>query len=253
MSLYDDLGVDRNASAEDIKKAFKRKASQHHPDREGGDHGKMMAVTVAYRILSNEEKRQRYDQTGNTGNEPTIDELALRKIQEALNEIFEDATSVTFETEDPIRAVISAAKKGRREVIRRMKKLMKQRKLVQTAIHRLVKNAEKVTPIFQEFIDAVPRRLAMAEREVKIIERAMEILHDVQYETREMTDWDKEQIIKEKTENLEEMRRILSADYDPDDDKDYTWSWKDWDRKWGGADRDDDEDRASKKRSRRRK
>lgn len=225
---YEILGVSKDASREEIRKAFKKKAQEHHPDREGGSHEKMMALTVANRILTNAEQRERYDRTGSTSNEPSIDELAYRKITEAFNEIFEENTDVGFQTQDPVKAVISAAIKGRREVIRRMKHLMKQRKYVQTAIHRLVKNAERVTPIFQGFIDAVPARLKMAEKEVTVIERAIEMLRDVEYETRDVTQHDVEWNERERMERLKEMQRITAADYDPDDDKEFSWSWTDW-------------------------
>ncbi|TSC84730.1 MAG: chaperone protein DnaJ [Parcubacteria group bacterium Gr01-1014_13] len=61
---YKILGVDKNASADDIKKAFKKSAMQHHPDRPGGDEAKFKEVNEAYQVLSDAEKRKRYDQFG---------------------------------------------------------------------------------------------------------------------------------------------------------------------------------------------
>ena len=61
---YKILGVEKNASADDIKKAFKKAAMQHHPDRPGGDEAKFKEVNEAYQVLSDTEKRQRYDQFG---------------------------------------------------------------------------------------------------------------------------------------------------------------------------------------------
>ena len=58
---YQILGVDRNASTEDIKKAYRRLASKHHPDRAGGDKGKFQEIEQAYRILSDPQQRQAYD------------------------------------------------------------------------------------------------------------------------------------------------------------------------------------------------
>lgn len=57
---YEALGVDKNATPEEIKKAHRRKARKNHPDK-GGDPEKFMLVQRAYEILSNEEKRRRYD------------------------------------------------------------------------------------------------------------------------------------------------------------------------------------------------
>lgn len=61
---YKILGVDKNASAEEIKKAFKKSAMQHHPDRPGGSEAKFKEINEAYQVLSDPEKRQRYDQFG---------------------------------------------------------------------------------------------------------------------------------------------------------------------------------------------
>jgi len=57
---YQTLGVDKNASADDIKRAYRKLASQHHPDK-GGDTRKFQEVEEAYRILSNPESRAQYD------------------------------------------------------------------------------------------------------------------------------------------------------------------------------------------------
>ncbi len=62
-NYYDILGVKKDASADDIKKAFRRLARKHHPDA-GGDEEKFKEINEAYEILSNEEKRAQYDQYG---------------------------------------------------------------------------------------------------------------------------------------------------------------------------------------------
>ena len=64
MDHYSTLGVDRSASPEDIKTAFKKLAMKHHPDR-GGDAGKFQELNEAYSVLSDPEKRMMYDHGGN--------------------------------------------------------------------------------------------------------------------------------------------------------------------------------------------
>ncbi len=63
---YEVLGVGKSASADELKKAFRSAAIQHHPDK-GGDEAKFKEVNEAYEVLSNTEKRQRYDQFGHAG------------------------------------------------------------------------------------------------------------------------------------------------------------------------------------------
>ena len=65
-NYYDILGIKKNASVDEIKKAFRRQAVKHHPDQ-GGDEAKFKEVNEAYEVLSNPEKRQRYDQFGAAG------------------------------------------------------------------------------------------------------------------------------------------------------------------------------------------
>jgi molecular chaperone DnaJ len=64
---YDVLGIGKDASADEIKKAFRRLAIQYHPDKEGGDETKFKEANEAYEILKDPSKRQRYDQFGHAG------------------------------------------------------------------------------------------------------------------------------------------------------------------------------------------
>lgn len=61
---YKILGVAKGASADDIKKAYRKLAHQYHPDKRGGDEGKFKEVNEAYQVLGNQEKRAQYDQFG---------------------------------------------------------------------------------------------------------------------------------------------------------------------------------------------
>lgn len=62
-NYYDILGVDRKASQDDVKKAFRKLAQKHHPDK-GGDEAKFKEITEAYSILGDEKRRREYDNYG---------------------------------------------------------------------------------------------------------------------------------------------------------------------------------------------
>lgn len=64
---YEVLGVSKDASADELKKAFRRAAVKYHPDKEGGDESKFKEVNEAYDVLKDASKRQRYDQFGHAG------------------------------------------------------------------------------------------------------------------------------------------------------------------------------------------
>lgn len=67
---YEVLGVSREASSDDIKKAYRRLAMQYHPDRNQGDkaaEARFKEVSEAYEVLSDEDKRRQYDQYGHEG------------------------------------------------------------------------------------------------------------------------------------------------------------------------------------------
>ncbi len=64
---YNILGVEKSASKEDIKKAFRKLAHQYHPDKTKGDDSKFKEVNEAYQTLSDDNKRAQYDQFGSAG------------------------------------------------------------------------------------------------------------------------------------------------------------------------------------------
>jgi len=64
--LYETLGVNKDAEPKEIKKAYRKLASKHHPDK-GGDAEKFKEISAAYEILSDKENREKYDQYGLEG------------------------------------------------------------------------------------------------------------------------------------------------------------------------------------------
>jgi molecular chaperone DnaJ len=99
---YETLGVDRNVSDDDLKKAYRKLARQHHPDLHTGDHQKKTAeekfkeINEAYETLSDQEKRKRYDMFGHAGAQqggPGFDGFDFGRgggFGDVFNDIFED-------------------------------------------------------------------------------------------------------------------------------------------------------------------
>lgn len=101
--LYKVLGAARDATKEQLKKAFRKKAKAAHPDKDGGDHGEMVALNKAMEILGDDVKRKRYDETGEaeTSKEPTIEDKARMSLAKAFDDLMGD--EVSWEPhEDPL-------------------------------------------------------------------------------------------------------------------------------------------------------
>lgn len=70
--FYDILGISNNSSKDEIKKAYKKMAIQHHPDK-GGDPEKFKEIARAYEVLNDDDKKRKYDQLGDEGFEQMSD------------------------------------------------------------------------------------------------------------------------------------------------------------------------------------
>lgn len=73
---YETLGVPRDATPQQIKSAWRKLSSEHHPDRQGGDAERMAAVNRAFEVLGQPDKRKLYDETGDDGTQSQLDRAA---------------------------------------------------------------------------------------------------------------------------------------------------------------------------------
>ena len=89
---YETLGVAKNASDEEIKKAYRKLAMKHHPDRNSdkGSEDKFKEAKLAYEVLSDSEKRSAYDQFGHAGVNPQGGGFSGGGFSDAFGDIFGD-------------------------------------------------------------------------------------------------------------------------------------------------------------------
>ena len=109
-SPYEVLGVAPDASAEAIKKAYRRRSSEAHPDRQDGDARQMQEVNDAYALLSDPARRRLYDETGETGNAAELSDVAKGLLATELQRIVDgEAWS------NPIAALCAGIERTRQE------------------------------------------------------------------------------------------------------------------------------------------
>jgi DnaJ-class molecular chaperone len=125
---YQTLGVDKGADPATIKKAFRRKAREHHPDKHGGDPAaeeKFKEVAQAYRILSNPLLKDHYDEFGEAGAERSAEGEAVKALVLLLMQAVDNCdvkhTDICSET----RRVIEFKQGEMRSAIKRVKQQIK--------------------------------------------------------------------------------------------------------------------------------
>lgn len=163
MKHYDTLGIEPDASADEVKRAFRSKASAAHPDK-GGDGEEMAAINAAYAVLADPARRQRYDETGDDAAEKTVEAEA----RDALLSIF----SVVLDGDDTdILAVV------RRLVAQHRAGLLEHQRNAQAKRARLVRRTGKVRikkgdNLAQMLID---QKLAQLDGGLKMMERGIAV------------------------------------------------------------------------------
>lgn len=96
MGLYDTLGVEADADGPAIKKAYRKKAKQAHPDVKGGSEEAFHEVTRAYLVLSDPKKRSRYDKTGSIDDDAQQENSApLQMISKVFQVVMEQYLSAS--------------------------------------------------------------------------------------------------------------------------------------------------------------
>jgi curved DNA-binding protein CbpA len=180
VSHYDTLGVSREASADEIKQAFRRRSSQCHPDK-GGSADEMAQINRAYETLSDEARRAEYDATG-ASTEPGSVQAEAR---DALITLFR----ASIENSDgdhvaDVRSMLSMHRNGlemaRLEATNKRARLMRRRRKV-----RVLAGENLVHALIDEQVAALDRQLAGMPRGFEVNRLALEMLGN--YEMTEET------------------------------------------------------------------
>lgn len=129
---YEILGVPKNATESEIKRAFRKKASKAHPDKEGGSSEKMAALNKAWMCLGDPQKRIRYDQTGDEGDGPSPEQKGQGILVSFFNAELENGSgkNITDKVRKALKKHISDGEKFYSKFDAEMKKLVKSQKKI---------------------------------------------------------------------------------------------------------------------------
>ena len=166
---YETLGVARDATAEDIKRAWRRASSKAHPDRAGGDAEAMAKINRAYEVLGDAERRKAYDETGNDGQlrTPADDarDLLLKLIAEALESVKGNLVDHLRRCLDDMAGDVL---QHRKKVTRKREQLVKRRDKIQ-----VTEGVNLVHMLIDQQLAEADQALATLERATAVREAAV--------------------------------------------------------------------------------
>jgi curved DNA-binding protein CbpA len=120
MNPYSVLSVERNATLKNIKSAYRTLSQEYHPDKPGGDRAKFEEIKLAYDVLSNPERRKRYDETGRIDESPVTPEAVRQMIAQTVRAIVTaqrpDGSTDDPDWDDVKQKVLLTIYEGRRQV-----------------------------------------------------------------------------------------------------------------------------------------
>jgi DnaJ-class molecular chaperone len=181
MSLYDTLGVNKDASQDDIKSAYKEKAKECHEDA-GGDHESMVELNKAYGILKDPVKRDKYDKTGETESqsfEARFQQYVQTIFMSLVDNHDADYTDLIGEFKAYTEMIIEDNGKRVKDAEKRLKKLEKVFKRVSA------KSENRIGMVLQNNMDNVKLEIGIIEENIKFMGECLLCLENYSYQVDE--------------------------------------------------------------------
>jgi hypothetical protein len=188
-NLYEILGVRRDATADQLRKAYYRVAKAAHPDT-GGSVEEFAIVKTAYDCLNDPDKRRRYDATGTIeGNEP--DQTAARAmniIVGVLGQVMAETESRgrEIETVDVVQSVLIVLNRSKTQMQDQVKKLRKSaadlRKTAQRFHAKSPDKPNRITPMIEAQAAQQYETAVQNEREIEVFTHAIALMEDHEFD-----------------------------------------------------------------------
>lgn len=176
-TLYDTLGLDKNASQEDIKSAYREKAKENHPDKGGLAEG-MAEISRAYSILSDPRKKERYDTTGQES-EIKFEAKFMSLVQQTFNQIIENQDVDHEDIIDVFKMMLDA---GIESVYKNKKEHFKKLARFENVRKRIVSTKDNAIVLFLDGqISSYKTVIANMDDEIDFMHQAKEVLESYNY------------------------------------------------------------------------
>lgn len=188
MSLYDDLGVQPAADPDTIKRSYRKLSKEHHPDA-GGKEEDFLRICKAYEVLSDPERRKKYDETGDSS-EPrdAVQDKAMQLLSRAFDHVITRGTGNAIVVDElryidlpaEMRRVLSDDVRLVTETIEAGAKL----RIVMVDMYARVEKAPEKDPfgeIVAQRIQVVDNQIKRAEFQKSALTRAMTMLEGYAY------------------------------------------------------------------------
>lgn len=177
--LYRDLGVEPDATDEEIKKAYWNKAKENHPDKEGGNAEKMALINKAHAILSNPSKRKKYDETGETEEQAFSSKFASFMAQ-ILTQVINETSNVN--QQNLIASIKVKVLKNQTDFYRAISDVEKEIHHFDNIKNRMSTKKDKtMIMILEETIKSKKRLIKGIENDIQFMKHCYEVLNDYDY------------------------------------------------------------------------
>ena len=187
---YTILGVNKDASPSEIKKAYRKQSKKHHPDK-GGNHDTFSKISNAMAIIGDPQKRKQFDETGKT-EEDSFDKRFQQFIMEGLAHM---DNKDNIEHLDLIEMFTDAAQETKNRILKTKRNVIKSIAKYEKAVKRIKRkdgNDERniILHLMQSKLDRFKREKITCTTEIEFAEKVIAVLgeYDFEFEVEPISD-----------------------------------------------------------------